>query len=96
MKRTSDFQILNIGCPNINMKQKSHLKLPSLHAITTSRGIFFVLAAILLAITVLFVIYHLIFVLSELNKAFSREEQKEAPTTFNIEGFKKLNLVRRQ
>ena len=76
------------------MKQKSHIKIPSIHTLVTSRGLFFVLAAILLAITVLFVIYHLIFVFNELNKAFGREEQTEAPATFNIEGFKKLNLIR--
>ncbi|MDO8752206.1 MAG: hypothetical protein Q7J22_01450 [Candidatus Wolfebacteria bacterium] len=78
------------------MKQKPHLKLPSIRAITTSRGFFFLLAAILLAITVVFVVYHLIFVFNELNKAFGREDQGEAPTTFNIEGFKKLNLIRQQ
>ena len=78
------------------MKQKPRLKLPPLRALITSRGFFFVLAIILLAITVMFTIYHLVFVLKELDKAFGREEQTEAPTTFNIEGFKKLNLIRQQ
>ncbi len=76
------------------MKKKPNLKLPSIRAMTTSRGFFFVLAALLLAITAVFVIYHLIFVFNRLNQAFGREDQKEVPTTFNIEGFKKLNLVR--
>ena len=74
------------------------LKLPRLHIKTflMGRGLFVTLAIIFLAATILFSIYHLIFVFRELNKGLGSGEEGAPIPSYNLEGFQNLGLIETQ
>ncbi|MAF79544.1 hypothetical protein CL629_00495 [bacterium] len=74
--------------------KKLHIKIPAMRSLIATRTFFFLLAIILLVLTIVFISYHLIFIFNQLDTAFGREEKTEVPVTFNIEGFRDLNLIK--
>ena len=76
--------------------KKLQIKIPSISSLIATRTFFFILAIILLVITIIFISYHLIFIFNQLDTAFGREIKTEVPITFDIDGFRNLNLIKQQ
>ncbi len=62
----------------------------------TGRSFFVILALLFLFLTGLFLVRHANFVFRELNHGFAREGGGDGLPQFDIEGFRKLNLIRQQ
>ncbi|MDP3725289.1 MAG: hypothetical protein Q8R20_02330 [Nanoarchaeota archaeon] len=78
------------------MKKKFHIRMPHWKRLFMGRSFFFMLAILFLTLTIVFVIQHARFIFRELGKGFSRGDGTEEIPRFDIEGFRKLNLIRQQ
>lgn len=75
------------------MKRKLK-KLPKISELLKGKNFFIALAASFLIFMVIVVIYNFVFLATNINKALSREVKAKADITFDIDTFKKLNLVK--